>query len=188
MKNTMAHTPPIYEAHKMNNTMVDAPPSYEAHVGIPQSMDVQAQSVQTERMTESEKSTNQFLVVYSAVMSALFFVYGLGIRKEKFQYDPFGAAMACGVINAISVIIGVWRAMYNVSNKDARTIININGLAGLGLWIYMIIILDSSDGALLKADHASVYALMFVSVIFSGTAIGVTLVVVCLMCCMVVGN
>jgi hypothetical protein len=137
-------------------------------------------------MTECEKSTNHFLIVYSLIMSALFFSYGLDstLRTDKnFKYDPFGATMACGVINAISVAISVWRVAYNVSSKDASSFININGLAGLGIWIYMIIILDSSDGALLKADYAQVYSLMLAGVIISGTSISITLVLFCLVCC-----
>lgn len=173
--------------------MVDvSPPKYEEPQVIQPTTHVVHISTSTEEedttpqkvgMTETEKHTNHFVIVYGLVMSVLYFVYGLDIRHTSFKYDVFGAMMATGVIDAITVVIGFWRMAYNVSSTDARSFVYINALAGLGVWMYMIIILDSSDGALLKANHAQAYALMLASVIISGILIVISCLLVCLCCC-----
>lgn len=175
------------------HTMVDtAPPSYENSVVIPPITTTEV-STQQQRpaehvgMQKNEKNMNTFTAAHALVMSALFFAYGLdsSLRTDKnFEYDPFGAMMAAGVTNVIAFVIAVWRHAYNVSKKDAESFVYTNGIAGLGVWIYMITILDSSDSAHLKADYTDVYTLMLASVIISGTMIGITIVVLCLICCL----
>lgn len=92
------------------------------------------------------------------------------ITDDRFKHDPF--LLAVVDIGACVVIFTVY--VFGLCQKEPHWLqyfINSTALMGLALWIWRIVVLDSSDANILRDDYRPLYTLWLVMVILPGIVI-----------------
>lgn len=149
-------------------------------------------------LTDQEKGSLLFLLIYSAVITTLYLVFalqtypGLG-NDDRFEHNPFVAMLIAGGFGAFAVLVALYRIAFNIGDNDLhwaiKTLAGVSFVAGLGCWIWQIVILDSNDGTILENDYPQAYKLLLASVCISGTLliIGI-LALTCALCVAICDN
>lgn len=133
-------------------------------------------------LRDIEKSHLLLAIIFIAVIMTLYLVFSFVSYPDfphdnRFKHNPFAFAMISVGANLFGIVVYMMQLCKNWGSKDFpwwfTTLVSVSMAIGIAMWMWGIVILDSSDGDILKEDYERIYKLLLSMVCILGGLISI---------------
>jgi len=133
-------------------------------------------------LRDIEKSQLLLAIIFIAVIMTLYLVFSFVSYPDfpcdnRFKHNPFAFAMISAGANLFGIVVYTMQLCKNWGLKDLpwwfTTLVSVSMAMGIAMWMWGIVILDSSDGDILKEEYERIYKLLLSMVCILGGLISI---------------